>query len=157
MRIVRQGIRDGVRYYTGNRFQATMEEGIATRAERTGWINVLLLREIPEGDYCGLATSVGGNPMTIKLRLDACGCGSIKVPPDVVQHEVGHAMGMFHVEGDQHIMAAGSWFNCRPVAPSAKEQFHAALMYSRPRGNRDPDRDPGGFTLSVPPRVGWIP
>lgn len=148
--VVRQGIRDGVRYFSGGRYEAIIEEGTADRPERSGWINVVMLQEIPEGDYCGLATTVGGNPMTIKLRIDRCGCGSIKIPPDVVQHEVGHAMGLFHVSGKDHIMNRNVDFGCRPVLPSALEQYHAALMYARPRGNRDPDRDPAGFTLLRP-------
>lgn len=148
--VVRQGIRDGVRYFSGGRYEAIIEEGTADRPERSGWINVVMLQEIPEGDYCGLATRIGGNPMTIKLRIDRCGCGSIKIPPDLVQHEVGHAMGLFHVDGKGHVMNPILDFGCRPVLPSAIEQYHAALIYARPRGNRDPDRDPSGFTLLGP-------
>ena len=149
---VRQGIRDGVRAFSAGQYEAIIEEGTETRPERVGWINVLLLQEIPEGDYCGLATSVGGDPMTLKLRLDRCGCGSIKIPSDLVLHEVGHAMGLFHVEGNDDVMATAFYNNCRPTQPSAREQYHSALMYARPRGNRDPDRDPGGFALARPGR-----
>ena len=56
---VRQAIREGVRAFSGGRYEAIIEEGTATRAEQVGWINVLLLQEIPGGDYCGLAT-LGG-------------------------------------------------------------------------------------------------
>ena len=148
--VVRQGIRDGVRYFSSGKYEAIIEEGTATRAEQVGWINVLLLQEIPEGDYCGYATNVGGNPATLKLRIDACGCGSVKIPLETVQHEVGHAMGLFHVDGKVHIMSPRLDGGCRAVLPSAQEQHHAALIYSRPRGNRDPDRDPAGFTLIRP-------
>ena len=148
--VVRQGIRDGVRYFSAGKYEAIIEEGTTARPERAGWINVLLLQEIPEGDFCGLASAVGGNPMTIKLRIDRCGCGSVKIPGDLVQHEVGHAMGMFHVSGQGNVMTSDTPVRCRPVVPSAMEQHHAALIYSRSRGNRDPDRDPSGFTLSRP-------
>jgi hypothetical protein len=148
--VVRRGIRDGVRYYTGGTYQATLEEGTENRPERVGWINVLPRQVIPEGDYCGYASSVGANPMTIELRIDRCGCGSVKIPVDVVIHEVGHAVGMFHVSGESNIMHQQSSFRCRDVIPTVLERHHAALIYARPRMNRSPDRDPGGFVLARP-------
>ena len=69
-------------------------------------------------EYCGLSSTVGGNPMTIQLRLDRCGCGSIKIPITLVMHEVGHAVGMFHVAGKGNIMNGDSWFYCREVVPT---------------------------------------
>jgi len=147
---VRQGIHDAVQGFSGGRLETIIEEGTEARPETVGWINVEILKEIPGGDYCGVATRVSGNPMTIKLRLDACGCGSNRLPADIVIHEVGHAMGLFHVEGDNAIMAASLPSHCRAVRPSPMETHHAQLMYLRPRGNRDPDRDPTTFTLSFP-------
>lgn len=147
---VRRGLRDGVRYYTAETFEATIEEGIEERAEQVGYVNVVARQVIPQGDFCGLASSVGANPMTITLRIDRCGCGSIKIPIDIVMHEVGHAVGMFHVSRRDSIMHATEDFGCRDVIPSAHERHHAALMYARPRGNRSPDRDPAEFTLLQP-------
>ena len=147
---IRKGIREGVQYYTNDTYQAVIEEGPEKRPERTGYVNVEAKQVIPEGDYCGLSSSVGGNPMTIQLRIDVCGCGRIKVPVDLVEHEVGHAVGMFHVDGADNIMNATSTFNCRDVIPTAKERYHAAIMYARVRGNRSPDRDPGGTYLARP-------
>lgn len=144
---VRRGIRRGVQYYTAGTYQAVIEEGSETRPERIGYVNVVPRQVIPEGDYCGLASTVGGNPMTIQLRIDTCGCGSIKIPVDLVMHEVGHAVGMFHVSGKSNIMNTEAWFNCRDVVPTESEQYHARLIYARPRGNKSPDRDPGVFTL----------
>jgi hypothetical protein len=146
---VRRGIVDAVREFTGGQYQAVIEEGTEVRPERVGWVNVELLQEIPEGDYCGYATNIGGNPSTLKLRIDRCGCGSIKIPADLVIHEVGHALGLFHVEGDDDLMSPQYFSNCRATLPTAREVYHAQLMYQRPRANRDPDRDPSGFTLSV--------
>ena len=88
--------------------------------------------------------------MNIQLRIDRCGCGSIKIPIAVVMHEVGHAVGMFHVSGKQHIMNPIVDFGCKDVVPSADELYHARLIYARPRGNKSPDRDPGEFSLALP-------
>jgi hypothetical protein len=151
---VRAAIAEAVRAFSGGQFEAIIEEGTEARPQRVGYINVELLQVMPEGDYCGYATSVGGNPSTIKLRVDRCGCGSIKIPADLVIHEVGHAMGLFHVEGDDDLMSTQFYSNCRATRPTARETYHAQLIYARPRGNRDPDRDPGGFTLSAGPTPG---
>ncbi len=62
-------------------------------------------------------------------------------------HEVGHSVGMFHVSGKDNIMTPGSYFYCRDTLPTAMEQYHARLIYARPRGNHSPDRDPGEFNL----------
>ena len=148
--VIRRSIRDGVRYYTNGVFDVAIEEGAETRAERVGWVNVVPRQVIPEGDYCGFASSVGGNPMTIQLRLDYYGCGSLKIPAYLVMHEVGHAVGMFNVAGPGHIMNRQLDFHCRDVMPTALERHHAAIIYSRPRMNRSPDRDPGGFALGGP-------
>ena len=150
LEVVRRGIRQGVRYYTNGTFEASIEEGAESRAERVGWVNVVPRQVIPGGDFCGQASTVGGNPMTIQLRVDRCGCGSVKIPVDLVMHEVGHAVGMFHVGREGHVMNPSSDFHCRDVIPSALERHHAALIYARPRMNRSPDRDPGGFVLVRP-------
>jgi hypothetical protein len=147
---VRRGIQLGVQYYTAGTYQAVIEEGTATRPERTGYVNVVPRQVIPEADSCGLSSTVGGNPMTIQLRLERCGCGSIKIPITLVMHEVGHAVGMFHVAGKGNIMNGDSWFYCREVMPTPIEQYHARLIYARPRGNHSPDRDPGEFSLAQP-------
>jgi len=145
--VIERGIRIGVQYYTAGTYQADIVEGAETRAEKIGWVNVVPRQVIPEGDYCGIGSTVGGNPNTIQLRMDRCGCGSIKIPIAVVIHEVGHAVGMFHVPGKDNIMHTPADLGCGDVIPSAAEQYHAALIYSRPRGNKSPDRDTGAFTL----------
>jgi hypothetical protein len=57
-------------------------------------------------------------------------------------HEVGHAMGFFHVPHRNSVMYPFLPGNCPSGTLSAAEKYHAAIAYSRPRGNLDPDRDP---------------
>ena len=54
-------------------------------------------------------------------------------------HEVGHVVGMFHVEGKEHVMHTPADLECRDVIPSPGEQYHAALMYLQTSGNKSPD------------------
>jgi len=145
--LIERGIRIGVQYFTAGTYQAEIVEGSETRAKQSGWVNVVPRQVIPEGDYCGWTSTIGGDPNTVQLRMDRCGCGSTKIPIAVVIHEVGHVVGMFHVTGKAHVMHTPADLECRDVIPSPAEQYHAALIYSRPRGNKSPDRDTGAFQL----------
>ena len=53
---------------------------------------------------------------------------------------MGHALGFFHTSSTDDLM-----FNTVRVcdgAVSSRERLHAAIAYSRPIGNVDPDSDP---------------
>jgi hypothetical protein len=60
-------------------------------------------------------------------------------------------LGFFHVPDERSVMYPHFPGNCRPAQLSAAEKFHAALAYSRPRGNRDPDSDPSTEESLAPP------
>jgi hypothetical protein len=149
--LVTGALADGVRQFSAGSFTANIEQGTVSRLEQTGWINVEIKQTIPEGDYCGLASSVGGNPSTIQLRIERCGCGSVKIPASVVVHEVGHILGFFHVSDTNSVMYGTDSGECRSGVLSALEQVHVAVAYARPRGNVDPDRDPSSFSLFKAP------
>ncbi len=128
--------------WTGGRFSAlAIESGPDDRPQASGWINVVIRRDPSERRTCGFAY-VGANPGTITLNDDVCSCGSNKIPGAVVLHEVGHAMGFFHVNDRNSIMYPFAAGDCPAGALSAAESYHAAIAYTRPRGNTDPDHDP---------------
>ena len=57
-------------------------------------------------------------------------------------HEVGHAMGFFHVADRNSLMYPFIAGDCPAGALSADETYHSRIAYSRPRGNTEPDHDP---------------
>jgi hypothetical protein len=147
--VVREALGRGVSEYSAGRLSAAaIETGTQARAEAAGWINVNIERK-NDGRTCGLAY-IGANPGTITLFNDLCSCGSIKIPGAVVMHEVGHALGFFHVADRNSVLYPFAPGNCPPGTLSAAEKFHAGIAYSRPRGNRDPDIDPpaGSFVTA---------
>jgi hypothetical protein len=137
-------LRRAVPAWTSNTYNAvTIETGTESRDAPAGWINVLFRREPNVSTPCG-QSYVGRDPGEITLWEDVCSCGSIKVPGAVTLHEVGHAMGFFHVSDRSSVMFPYDSGTCARGALSAAEAYHAAIAYSRPRGNTDPDKDPSG-------------
>jgi hypothetical protein len=139
---VLDGIRLAVPAFTGGRYTAAaIETGADVRAPATNWINVDIRRDPAEKRVCGFAY-VGANPGSITLNDDVCSCGSNKIPGAVTMHEVGHALGYFHVGDRGSLMFPFIAGDCPAGALSAAEIYHAGIAYSRPRGNTDPDKDP---------------
>jgi len=124
---------------------ATLEHGPAARQRQDGWIIVTFVRQQSGGDICG-QSYIGELAGMIQFVDGACTCGSNSVPRQVVAHEVGHAMGFFHVSDPGSMMYPQASGNCANVTPSAAERFHSAIAWSRVPGNTDPDLDPSGLT-----------
>jgi hypothetical protein len=153
--VVRDGLLRAVPAFTGGRFSGSVESGTDVRAAADGWVNVDIQRKPDERSTCGLAL-VGANPGSILLYDDVCSCGSRKIPGSVAMHEVGHVLGFFHVSDNRSVMYPYAPGNCPPGDLSPDEKFHAAIAYSRPYGNVDPDSDPSSSKLlgaSVVPRI----
>ena len=133
--------RRSIPLWTADRLQAAaVETGPDDRPDTPGWIVVDFTRDFST-NICG-TSSVGRDPGRITLNNDRCNCGSVKVPPAVVLHEFGHALGFFHVPDRQSVMYPQIAGGCPLPVLSPAEQYHSAIVYSRPRGNADPDNDP---------------
>jgi hypothetical protein len=151
LQVVRDSIGRAVTAFTGGKLSvAALESGTEDRPQALGWINVYIRRDPNERNRCGFA-NIGANPGSITLNNDVCSCGSNKIPGALVMHEVGHAMGFFHVPDQNAVMYPFLPGNCPAGQLSAAEQYHAAIAYSRPRGNTDPDVDPSSSrTMTAP-------
>jgi len=142
-----RGIRETVPQMTGGLFSAgTIDTGETARDAQFGVINVIIVSE-PDSDFCGRAF-VGSNPGRITLNYGRCrnSCGSDQIGLAVVAHEVGHALGFYHVPQG---MMRGTIGQCATTTFTEPERFHATLAYKRPAGNADPDNDPGSFAAAT--------
>jgi hypothetical protein len=128
----------------GRRRMAAFETGDLERPAAEGWVTVVFY-QVPPGGVFGQST-VGGNSAAITLRYPIAstpttnpfGCSSATL--GVADHEITHTMGFWHTEN--LLVDTFSGPGC-PGAPRTElARYHAELMYSRPRGNRDPDVDP---------------
>jgi hypothetical protein len=155
--VIRDGVTRGVPAWTGGQYSAIIETGKDLRLPTPGWVNILITTDPGEHVMCG-QSYIGRDPGEISLVINpVCSCGSIKIPGLVVVHEVGHALGFFHVADKRSVMYPQAPGNCPVGELSADELYHAAIAYQRPRGNTDPDNDPSTGRSFRPVRVNGPP
>jgi hypothetical protein len=139
---------------TGGSFRlATVEKGAEPRGGVSGWVEVLFYSgEIPGAVGLGGDATIGGNSGRIRIRsnpalelLPLRGCPSF--PVRVADHEIVHAMGFWHSTDNYNDFYSGP--ACSGAGRPARVPFHAAVAYSRPRGNTDLDDDPGSFSYPL--------
>ena len=116
------------RELSGRNIIGRVESGPMDPGERLGWI--LLTPETSlESDACGQAY-IGANPGRIWISTDYYGhCLDL----EVFAHELGHALGFWHVDPDVYtraVMRPGGWFADRgQYRYSDREVYYARLAY----------------------------
>lgn len=149
LELVREWTHHAVAQWTGWSVPTT-ELGTEARGDVPGWIRVVFVRT--SDNICG-TSYVGRNPGLITYSLDSCDCGSRKVAPGTIMHEVGHALGFWHVGDRQSMMFPYITGGCRPTELSALERHHATIAYRRLPGSTDIDRDGNQTGLGRPASV----
>ena len=118
---------------TGHPYVGRVEHGPDDRQAR-GWITIRVVTadEVPEAwesVSCGYAY-VGADPGSVWIApWESPGCDEA-YPARMLAHELGHALGLFHVPDDDAVMKQYAW----TVAFSDAERHHAQLAYARGRG-----------------------
>ena len=115
---------------TGESYRGQIESGLSDRTNRRGWITIRIVTDEEDpgtAGYCA-STLVGGDPGEIHIHVNCTG----EEFPEIFAHELGHAMGLYHVSDRNTVMAAGV-FDGR-VLFTAKEIYHAQLAYEVGRG-----------------------
>jgi hypothetical protein len=139
---IRNTIHGSVRHMTGGHLSTgTIEFGSGPRAEKPGVVSVTFVDD-QASPYCGWSR-VGADPGAITINLASrCDtpCGTIS--PRTLAHEVGHALGFYHVASGAVLSTTWAPGDCGSTTLSSTEEHHARVAYSRRSGNRDPDYDP---------------
>jgi hypothetical protein len=127
--------------YSHGRFGvASIDYGADTRIDQAGWITVDWTRDASQ--FCGFS-SVGreGGGVTLTYDQPGCSCGSQKIRPRTVKHELGHSMGLWHTGQSVDLMSGIGVAECDRNMTS-RELEYLEYLYRRAVGNRDPDNDP---------------
>jgi len=144
-------LRNTIESFTGGKFGfAEYVQGTETRLGVPGWLTVRWVEDIIGA--CGASDIArSGGSIELYYRDPHCACGNSAIRPRTIRHELGHAMGLWH-SGDPADVMFGIGRTCDQL-PSERERHVAAILYSRPAGNMDPDTDPAGAVHLAPVRI----
>ena len=129
---MRQAVPGIVEAVTGAPYAGSVHAS-TTDVTRRGWITI---RVVPPGGgpdwiqdaWCGGAY-VGANPGSIWM-IDKPECTTDNMRARMLAHELGHALGLYHVPDDDAVMKQFNW----TTTFSAAERFHGAVAYGAGRG-----------------------
>jgi hypothetical protein len=136
--VLEAAARDTLPAMTGGRLTvAAFESGTAARADQSGWIVAEVIDDAEQP--CGRG-NVGASAGHVWLNAATkCNYLGNRVDPSVFAHELGHAIGFYHVTATGALMSLTHAYGS--VVITAAERHHGAIAYKRPRGNRDVDAD----------------
>ena len=140
--------------WTNGRLTTTVTRGTDTKLGASGWITV---RWPATSDplVCGRAdVALEGGFIELNYKTGGgCRCnGGPEIRPRTVRHELGHALGFYHTDSTNDVMSGVGVSACDTL-PSARELYHADIVYRRAVGNTDPDQDPSSSVNLAPMRV----
>jgi len=121
--------------FTGKFGLEGIERGTGTTVSKANRITVSFSAN-PQAGVCGSTNRAGGNQITLNYRVAACQCGGV-IRPLTAKHELGHALGFYHTDSVSDLMTSLP-VNACDQNPSAREQYHGMVAYSRPIGSLDP-------------------
>lgn len=143
---------------TGGRFGLeAIEQGTGSKIGEAGWVTIRW-QTARSGPYCGATQSPGSDRGALDLYylIPSCSCPGSQIRASTVKHELGHVLGFWHTDNPADLMNVRRQAQC-DQEPTAREKYHAAIAYSRPVGNYDPDNDPTDATYGRPLATHWIP
>jgi hypothetical protein len=113
---------------------AGVERGTSTREGQSGWLTVKWVN-LDGVAFCG-ASPVGldGGVIQFNYLRATCSCAGSRISPRTARHELGHAFGYWHTDGNADVMSSSGSFGGCTAVPSAREVYHARIAYQTPIG-----------------------